>query len=74
MKKDDLLTADDLSSITGVPSNARNKFKRMTTVLENAGIFYWIRDDLSIATTWHHVHCAGNDKALTAQPDFRAVS
>ena len=52
----DLLTDTDVAELTGVNKNSRNKNTKVIAVLKKAGIFFWIKNDGSIGTRWHHVH------------------
>lgn len=57
--KSDQLSEIEVCEIAGVSATAQQKMSKVMTVLNNAGIYYWLRHDGSIGTTWHHVHCAG---------------
>ena len=47
----EILTPDELIEITGAVQSAAQK-----RVLDGAGIFYIVRLDGTIRTTWHHVN------------------
>lgn len=72
--KDDL-TEDDIRRVTGVPKGSQNGLTKQMKVLNDAGIYYWLKNDGTIGTTWHHVHnarprTAHNDDSL---PNFSAT-
>lgn len=72
----DLLTDDELREVTRVPKGSQNGTVKQIKVLQNAGIFFWIRNDGSIGTTWHHVHNAKPREAQNSEiwkPDFSVV-
>lgn len=67
----DLLSDDEVRLVTKVPKGAQNGLTKQMKVLDGAGIHYWLGDDKSICTTWHHVHnarprIAQNDSAVPA--------
>lgn len=72
----DLLSDDELREVTRVPKGSQNGTVKQIKVLHDAGIYFWIRNDGSIGTTWYHVH---NAKPVSAQnnntfkPDFSVV-
>lgn len=74
----DLLTDADLAAITGIPDRAHQRVERMTGILRQAGIYFWLRGDGSIATTWTHVHRAGEaqpgQNKPRAMPQFQNAS
>jgi len=65
-----LLTDDELEKIT--------KFKhpgKQREVLDNNGIYYILRLDGSIVTTWHHVNHPCIKRAINDDmPDFGAMA
>jgi len=63
----DALTDDDLSAITGVDKNARQRDSKMSAILKNAGITHWFKHAGGIATTWHHVHHAAQPTKAPAE-------
>ena len=67
--KGDLIVGDELCSITGVSSKARDKIQKMKKVLDDAGIYCWfLLDKKALATTWYHIHNAG--KLPANEPHF----
>lgn len=72
----DVLTPEDLESITGVTPRAHNRIPQIKDVLDQAGIYHWLNKDGLIVTTWHHVHVAGKvvKQAVKTLPTFEAAS
>jgi hypothetical protein len=64
---DDLLTDDDLVRVTRIPKRARDRLEKTKKVLKDAGIYFWVCGDGSIATTWHHIH--NPNRPDTKKPD-----
>lgn len=74
--RDDLLTEDQLARITGVPKGSPSGLTKRIEVLRKAGIHHWLRHDGTLATTWHHVHNAGQSTAFQPTkplPNFSAI-
>ena len=74
----DLLEEEDLTAVTGVDPKARLRNKKIIDVLEKANIYYWLKHDGSVATTWTHIHRSGvaaNDKLNPSPetPKFEAI-
>lgn len=78
MNKSDLLSKDEVFDVAGVKVGARNGLNRVMNTLKNAGIYFWIKADGNIGTTWHHVHMANAsqiEKNTEQQtPNFNAIS
>ena len=77
---DDLLSPEQIRRLTGVPKRAQNGIVRQINVLQSAGIHHWLRDDGTLATTWHHVHNArppndeDENETETSGPRFETVT
>lgn len=78
MNRSDLLSKEEVFDVAGVNLRARNGLIRVMKTLKKAGIYYWLKDNGEIGTTWHHVHSANaqsfdetNEEKL---PNFKAVS
>lgn len=73
---DDLLTEEQLARITGVPKGSPSGLTKRIEVLRKAGIHHWLRYDGTLATTWHHVHNAGQvtaPESTRTLPNFGAI-
>jgi len=65
-----LLTEKELVDLTKVKQPAKQR-----AVLDNNGIYYILRLDGSIVTTWHHVnHPCVNRAVNDDMPDFGAMA
>ena len=78
MLTNDLLTDDELTALTGVKPGAHGRSEKIIQILRAAGIYHWLRYDGTVATTWTHVHKAGegtpSGEGSRKKPNFNAVN
>jgi len=63
----DLLTKSEIEDITGAKQHSKQ-----AKVLGDNGIYFMLRADGEIRTTWHHVHNPSKLSTLN-EPDFSQI-
>jgi hypothetical protein len=78
---DDELPFSRVCKLTGVDPYKDNgsidtlKINKMRKALREADIYYWVKVDGTLGTTWHHIHRAGlpaKNDPLSIEPTFDA--
>ena len=70
----DDLSQEDIARITGVSKGSRDRIDKQIRILKSAGIYFWLKIDGDICTTWAHVHNArAPDNPAKSKPNLDLI-